>query len=123
MSITTIVILILIGVVAGAFSGLIGIGGAIFIIPALVYFLGTDQITAQGTSLAIMLPPIGLLAVMNYYKAGAVNLNYSQIIAGAFFMGGYLGSKFAVSLPQDVLKKVFALILISLAIKLLWSKG
>lgn len=122
MSFTTILILILIGLIAGSFSGLIGIGGAILIIPALMYFMQMNQISAQGTSLAIMLPPVGLMAVLNYYKAGAVNLKYATIIAIAFFIGGYFGSKLAVNLNQEILKKIFAFVLIGLAIKILWSK-
>ncbi|MFZ4462263.1 MAG: TSUP family transporter [Bacteroidales bacterium] len=122
MSFTTILILILIGLIAGSFSGLIGIGGAILIIPALMYFMQMNQISAQGTSLAIMLPPIGLMAVLNYHKAGAVNLKYAAIIAIAFFIGGYFGSKLAVNLNQEILRKIFAIVLIGLAIKILWSK-
>lgn len=122
MSLTTILILILIGIIAGALSGLIGIGGAILIIPALMYFMQMNQISAQGTSLAIMLPPIGLMAVLNYYKAGAINLKYAAIIAIAFFIGGYFGSKLAINLNQEILRKLFAIVLIGLAIKILWSK-
>jgi uncharacterized protein len=122
MTITTFIILLLIGLVAGIFSGMIGIGGAIIIIPALIFILHMDQHTAQGTSLAIMLPPIGLLAAYNYFKAGALNLQYAMIIAAAFFVGGYLGSKFAVSIPVDTLRRVFAIVLILLAVKLLWYK-
>lgn len=122
MSFTTILILILIGLIAGSFSGLIGIGGAILIIPALMYFMQMNQISAQGTSLAIMLLPIGLMAVLNYHKAGAVNLKYAAIIAIAFFIGGYFGSKLAVNLNQEILRKIFAIVLIGLAIKILWSK-
>jgi len=91
MTTTVIVILIIIGLIAGTFSGLIGIGGAIIIIPSLIYLLGMDQYTAQGTSLGIMLPPIGLLAAWSYYKEGALNLQYALIIAGAFLIGGYIG--------------------------------
>jgi uncharacterized protein len=122
MTITTLIILLLIGLVAGIFSGMIGIGGAIIIIPALIFILHMDQHTAQGTSLAIMLPPIGLLAAYNYFKAGALNLQYAMIIAAAFFVGGYLGSKFAVSIPVDALRRIFAIVLILLAVKLLWYK-
>jgi uncharacterized protein len=122
MAASTVIILILIGLLAGIFSGLIGIGGALIIIPALIFILHMDQYTAQGTSLAIMLPPIGLLAAYNYYKAGALNLHYALIIAAAFFVGGYLGSKFAVSIPVETLRKIFAIVLIAIAIKMLWSK-
>ena len=122
MTASTVIILILIGLVAGVFSGLIGIGGALIIIPALIFILHMDQYAAQGTSLAIMLPPIGLLAAYNYYKAGALNLQYALIIAGAFFIGGYLGSKFALAIPLDTLRKIFAIVLLATAVKMLWGK-
>ncbi len=122
MAASTVIILILIGLVAGIFSGLIGIGGALIIIPALIFILHMDQYSAQGTSLAIMLPPIGLLAAYNYFKAGALNLQYAMIIAAAFFVGGYLGSKFAIAIPVYLLRKIFAIVLIAIAIKMLWSK-
>lgn len=122
MTALTVIILILIGLVAGVFSGLIGIGGALIIIPALIFILHMDQYAAQGTSLAIMLPPIGLLAAYNYYKAGALNLQYALIIAGAFFIGGYLGSKFALAIPLDTLRKIFAIVLLAIAVKMLWGK-
>jgi uncharacterized protein len=122
MTITTFIILVLIGLVAGVFSGMIGIGGAIIIIPALIFLLNLDQHTAQGTSLAIMLPPIGLLAAYNYYRVGALNLNYAMVIAATFFIGGYLGSKFALTIPVDILRKIFAIVLILIAVRLLWMK-
>jgi uncharacterized membrane protein YfcA len=122
MTITTFIILVLIGLVAGVFSGMIGIGGAIIIIPALIFILNLDQHTAQGTSLAIMLPPIGLLAAYNYYRAGALNLNYAMVIAAAFFIGGYLGSRYALHIPVDILRKLFAVVLIIIAVRLLWVK-
>jgi uncharacterized membrane protein YfcA len=122
MAATTVFILVLIGLIAGVFSGLIGIGGALIIIPALIFILHMDQYSAQGTSLAIMLPPIGLLAAYNYYKAGALNLQYAMIIAAAFLIGGYLGSKMALSIPVDTLRKVFAIVLIFIALRMLWSK-
>ncbi len=122
MSLSIIVILILIGLVAGILSGLIGIGGAIIIIPALVFILGMDQYQAQGTSLAVMLPPIGLLAALSYYKEGALNLKYALIIAGAFLIGGFIGSKFALNIPEALLRKIFAVILLVIALKMFFSK-
>ena len=122
MSIETLLILIAIGLFAGAFSGMVGIGGGVIIIPALVYFLGFSQHQAQGTSLAIMLPPIGLMAAYQYYKSGHVNLTYAIIIASAFFIGGYFGAKYAVKMPQDILKKVFGVFLILVALKTIFGK-
>ncbi len=122
MTYAVILTLILIGLVAGTFSGLIGIGGAIIIIPSLIYFLGMDQYSAQGTSLGIMLPPIGILAAWSYYKEGALNLQYAMIIAAAFVVGGYIGSKFALNIPEAMIRKVFAAVLAVIAIKMFLSK-
>ncbi len=122
MSVSIFIILVLIGLVAGTLSGLIGIGGAIIIIPSLILLLGMDQYGAQGTSLATMLLPIGLLAAINYYKEGAVNIKYAAIIAVAFFVGGYLGSKVALDIPETVLRKVFAITLLVIAIKMFLGK-
>jgi len=123
MASSTLIILILIGLFAGAFSGMIGLGGGLVIIPAVIYLLGMNQYMAQGTSLAIMLPPIGLMAAFNYYKAGALNLKYAMIIAVAFFIGGYFGSKWALTIPEAVLRKIFAVALIIVAIRMLWPKS
>jgi len=121
MSITTLIILLLIGIFAGILSGLIGVGGGIIIVPALVYFLGFSQHTAQGTSLALMLPPIGILAAMNYYKAGALNIKYAAVIAVAFIIGGYLGSKLSITyIDEIVMKKIFGFILLVAAIKMIF---
>ncbi|RLD89701.1 MAG: sulfite exporter TauE/SafE family protein [Bacteroidetes bacterium] len=122
MSVSVVVVLIVIGLVAGTLSGLIGIGGAIIIIPSLVFLLGMDQYSAQGTSLATMLLPIGLLAALNYYKAGELNIKYAMVIAVAFFVGGYLGSKVALQIPEAVLRKVFAGILVLIALKMFLGK-
>jgi uncharacterized protein len=122
MNLSTIVILVTIGLMAGVFAGVFGVGGAIVMIPALVYFLGVDQHTAQGTSLAVMLPPIGLFAAYNYYRAGQVNIWYAVIIAVTFMIGGFFGSKLALALPEQLMKKIFAVFLIVVALKLLLTK-
>jgi uncharacterized protein len=122
METTTALILIIIGLMAGVFGGIFGVGGAIVMIPAMVYFLGVDQHTAQGTSLAVMLPPIGLFAAYNYYKAGQVNLWYAVIIAVSFMIGGYFGSKIALNLPEHIMKKVFGIFLIIMALRLIFTK-
>lgn len=122
MNLTTIVILVMIGLMAGVFGGMFGVGGAIIMIPALVYFLGVDQHTAQGTSVAIMLPPIGLFAAYNYYKAGEVNIWYAVIIALAFMVGGYFGSMLALKLPENLMRKIFGILLILVALRMIFSK-
>jgi hypothetical protein len=122
MNLTTLIILVVIGLMAGVFGGLFGVGGAIIMVPALVYFLGVDQHMAQGTSVAIMLPPIGLFAAYNYYKAGQVNIWYAVIIAFAFMVGGYFGSKIAITLPENLMKKIFGILLILVALRMIFSK-
>ena len=122
MDLTTVMILALIGLLAGTMGGMVGIGGGLIIVPAMVYLLGADQKTAQGTSIAIMLPPIGLFAAINYYKAGYINIKYAAIIAVTFLLGGYIGSKIAIALPEAVVKKIFAVFLIITAARMIFSK-
>jgi uncharacterized membrane protein YfcA len=122
MSVTTLLILILIGLLTGALAGMLGIGGAIIMVPALVFIMGFGQHLAQGTSLAVMLPPIGIIAAYNYFKAGQVNLKFAVILAIAFVVGSYFGSKFALTLPQPVLKKIFGALLLLVAIRMLLAK-
>ncbi|MEK6552192.1 MAG: sulfite exporter TauE/SafE family protein [Bacteroidota bacterium] len=116
------IILLIIGLAAGLVSGVLGIGGGIIIIPMLVGFLGYTQKEAQGTSLGLLLLPIGILAVMNYYKAGHVNLKAVGIMVVTFVIGSYLSSLYAVSLPEGILKKIFAVFLLIYALKLLIGK-
>ena len=122
MSVTTLILLLAIGVVTGVFAGMLGIGGAIIMVPALVFILGFSQHMAQGTSLAVMLPPIGIIAAYNYWKAGEVNLKFALILAAAFIIGSYFGSKLAINIPQAVLKKIFGVLLLLVAAKMLLSK-
>lgn len=117
-----ILIILLIGVLAGIFSGFIGIGGGLVIVPALVLLLGMTQHTAQGTSLAMMLPPIGILAVYNYHKEGMVDMRVAAILCISFVIGSYFGSKFAISLPELTIKRFFGLIIILAGIKLILGK-
>jgi uncharacterized membrane protein YfcA len=120
MDIQTILILILIGIGAGMLSGLVGVGGGIIIVPALVFFLGFSQKMAQGTSLGILLLPVGILAVREFFKQGYINLNVVWIISAAFIFGSYFGSRIALSISQETAKKIFAILMILIAIKLLF---
>lgn len=121
MSFSTLLILVIIGLLAGVLSGMVGVGGGIIIVPALVYFLGMSQHGAQGTSLALMLPPIGILAAMNYYKEGNLNLKFAIVIAAAFIIGGYFGSKISISyISEDVMKKIFGFVMLFAAIKMIF---
>jgi hypothetical protein len=122
MSTTMILILIVIGIITGVMAGMLGIGGAIIMIPALVYLIGISQQTAQGTSLAVMLPPVGIIAAYNYYKAGHVNIRFAIILAVFFLVGSYFGSKLAVKIPENMLRKIFGVLLLAVAVKMLLSK-
>jgi uncharacterized protein len=122
MSTTMLLILIVVGIITGVMAGMLGIGGAIIMIPALVFLLGISQQTAQGTSLAVMLPPVGIIATYNYYKAGHVNIKFAIILAICFLLGSYFGSKLALNLPQAALKKIFGILLLLVAARMLLSK-
>ncbi len=122
MSTSMLLILIGIGIITGIMAGMLGIGGAIIMIPAMVFLLGISQQTAQGTSLAVMLPPVGILAAYNYYKAGQVNIKFAIVLAVFFIVGSYFGSKIALNLPQAALKKIFGILLLLVAARMLLSK-
>ncbi len=122
MNMTTLILLIAVGLVTGVLGGMLGIGGGLILIPSLVYIFGFSQHQAIGTSLAIMLPPIGLFAAYNYYKAGQVNLKYALILAAAFMIGSYFSSRLAVKIPENVLRKTFSIFLILVALKMFFSK-
>ncbi len=110
------------GLSAGVLSGLIGIGGGIIIVPALVYFFGMDQKTAQGTSLAVLLPPTGLLAFIRYYKAGHVDIKIGILIVVGLLIGGWFGGGFAQALPQMTVRRIFAVVLLLVAVKMWFQK-
>jgi len=112
--------LLIIGLAAGFMGGLVGIGGGVIIVPALVMLLGMSQHEAQGTSLMMILFPVGILGVLNYYKQGYVDFKYAGLLAVGFFVGSYLGSKFSLSLPQLTVKRIFAIVMMLLAIKILF---
>jgi uncharacterized membrane protein YfcA len=116
----TMTLIVIIGLAAGILGGMIGIGGGLVIVPALIYFMAFSQHEAQGTSLGLLLLPVGILGVLNYYKKGYVDLKAVGLLSIGFVVGSYLGSKWALSLPQTTLKKVFAVFLLLLAIKMLF---
>jgi uncharacterized membrane protein YfcA len=118
----TILILLCIGLFAGILSGLVGVGGGIIIVPALVYFMSMSQHEAQGTSLAVLLLPAGFFAVYNYYSAGYVDVRSTLLIAATFVIGGFIGSRIAISVDQALIKKIFGGFLILVAIKMMWGK-
>jgi len=111
-----------VGIAIGAISGLIGLGGAVFLIPVLVYGYGMDQKSAQGTSLATLLLPIGALAFWKYYTAGHVDVKVAAIIAVGFFIGGYFGGSWAQAMPNLLLRRIFAVCLAGIAVKMFLQK-
>ena len=113
---------ILIGILVGIFSGLVGIGGGVILVPILLYAFHMDQRHAQGTSLAMLLPPTGLLAFWKYYKAGAADLKLGLVIALGVFIGGYFGGEWAQHFSNPTLRKVFALVLAGVAVKMFFEK-
>lgn len=120
MSIQTIMLLVVVGLVAGMLSGLVGIGGGVVIVPALVYIIGFSQHRATGTSLGILLLPAGILAVLNYYKKGYIDVQAVLLLFAGFLIGGWLGSKLSLNMPDALLKRVFAIILLLIAGKILF---
>ncbi|MBP9103930.1 MAG: sulfite exporter TauE/SafE family protein [Chitinophagaceae bacterium] len=131
MGTETLILLIAIGFTAGVLSGLVGIGGGIIIVPALIFFLGFSQQEAQGTSLGLLLLPVGILAVINYYNKGYIDVKVVGVMCLAFVVGGWVGSKVALQLSEETVKKIFAIILLYTAFKMLswdamivrWVKG
>jgi uncharacterized membrane protein YfcA len=124
MSLYVILLLALIGLSSGVLSGLVGVGGGIIIVPALVFFLGFTQHQAQGTSLGLLLLPVGILAVLNYYKQGHIDIKVVLIMSVAFVLGGWLGSRLAIVLSEQVIKRIFAVVLFYAAFKMLgWDKA
>lgn len=111
--------LLLTGIVAGVMSGLVGIGGGVIIVPIFVFFFGFSQHLAQGTTLAVLIPPVGLLAAFAYYRAGQVNLPAAMIVAAGFVVGGYLGARYAVSVSNLVLQRIFGAAMLVIALRML----
>ncbi|AXT54361.1 sulfite exporter TauE/SafE family protein [Aquimarina sp. AD1] len=122
MDTMTVISLVVIGLLAGFLSGTMGIGGSVVMIPLLILWVGFTQHQAQGTSLAVLSVPVTLLAAFNYYKEGHVNWKFAAIMAVTFIVGGYLGSRFAISLNQATLKKIFGGILLLVALKMIFGK-
>jgi uncharacterized membrane protein YfcA len=110
------------GLLAGIASGFLGIGGGVIIIPILVYFFGFSQHEAQGTTLALMIPPIGLLAAIKYYRDGNVDIRVVAFVCIGFFLGGLLGAYLVSPVPDHILRKVFGVFLFAIALKMITGK-
>ncbi len=113
---------IVLGLFAGFFSGLLGIGGGLILVPAMIMIFGLNQLQAQGTTLALMVPPIGLLAALRYYQNGNVKLGMAGFICLGFFAGGLLGANLVQGLPEPLVRKAFALLLLFVSLRMLWLK-
>ncbi|MBN1985356.1 MAG: sulfite exporter TauE/SafE family protein [Prolixibacteraceae bacterium] len=122
MSVYQLLLLIIIGLLSGMLAGVFGIGGAILVIPALVFIMGLSQHQAQGTSLAFMIPPIGILAAWNYWKAGYVNWKFALVLSLTFIVGAYLGSQFSLNISDRMLRRFFGFLLLLVAVKMIVSK-
>lgn len=123
MDISTILLLALTGLAAGFLGGMVGVGGGIIMVPMMVFAIGVDQKTAQGTSLAVMLIPISIgVAVYNYYKQGHINIGYALVIAAFFAVGGFFGSRLALSIDQNLVKKIFAVLMVVIAVRMFFWK-
>ncbi|MHB9143546.1 MAG: TSUP family transporter [Paludibacter sp.] len=119
---TDILLYVLLGLTAGVLSGVIGIGGGVIIVPALVFLFGLSQHQAQGTTLALLVPPIGILAAWTYYKQGYVDIRIAALVAVGFLVGSLLGAKLSTGLSNVVLEKVFGVALLLIAIKMILAK-
>lgn len=117
-----IALYLLVGLLGGIFSGMLGLGGGIVMVPALAFLFGLSQHQAQGTTLALMVPPIGLLAAWTYYRAGFVDLKIAAFVCLGFFFGGLLGAKLVVGLSEPVLRRIFGVALLMIAIKMILTK-
>ena len=113
---------LILGLIAGVFSGVFGLGGGVVLVPALIFMFGFTQHQAQGTTLAMMIPPIGLLAAMKYYSSGNVNVKVAAIMCCGFFIGGYFGARFIDKIPDLLLKRIFGGFLLLVSLKMIFVK-
>lgn len=121
MDISTALLLLVIGLLAGILSGSVGVGGGVIMVPLAIYFLGYTQHQAQGMSLAVLAVPVTFIAAYTYHKNGhTLDWRYALIIAAAFIVGGFFGSKIAISINQQLMKKIFGVILIIVAVKMIF---
>lgn len=119
---TNVFLLLLLGFATGILSGMIGVGGGIIVIPALVLLFGFSQHQAQGTTLAMLVPPIGILAAWTYYKAGYADLKTAGLLCLGFFFGGLIGARIATGLPNVILQRIFGVALFLISLKMILGK-
>jgi hypothetical protein len=119
---TEIILYIIVGFAIGVLSGLVGLGGGLIFIPVFVLLFGLTQLQAQGTTLALMVPPIGLLAAWTYYRHGLVNLKMAAFVCAGFFIGGFFGAKVAVGTSNELLQKIFGVVLLAASVRMIFFK-
>lgn len=117
-----VLILLAMGLIAGILSGMVGIGGGIVLVPALIYFFGFSQHSAQGTVLFMFLMPIGILGAFNYWSAGHIDWKVALIMCSTFIAGSYFGSKIAISVDALTLKRIFGAVIFLLSLKMMYGK-
>ncbi len=117
-----VALFLFLGLLSGFLSGLIGLGGGVIIVPSLIVLFGMSQHQAQGTTLALMVPPIGLLAAWTYYQQGYVDLKIAALICIGFFFGGFLGARLAIGISNEILQKVFGIALLLISLKMIFTK-
>ena len=113
--------LLLLGLLAGVFAGMFGIGGGLIIVPALIIIFKFSNLDALGTSLAALIPPVGLLGTAEYYRTGHINIKYAALIALGIFLGAYFGARIVIGLPPALFRKIYAVFLIAVALRMLVS--
>ncbi|MFZ1081130.1 MAG: TSUP family transporter [Candidatus Kryptoniota bacterium] len=113
---------VILGLAAGILSGIVGIGGGVLIVPALVFLFGFSQKQAEGTTLALLVPPIGILAAFEYYKQGFVDIKVASLIAAGFIVGSLFGARFAVGIPNAILEKVFGVVIVLIGLRMIFGK-
>ncbi len=122
MTLSNFLLLTLVGLSAGFLAGTFGVGGGIIIVPALVFVFGMTQHEAQGTSLVVLLFPVGILAVWNYYKQGFVNFKFALVLIFFFVIGGYFGSLFSTNISDNLLKKIFGILMLIAGAHMVFGK-
>ena len=115
----SILLTIIVGLAAGILGGFLGLGGGIIMVPAMVFVFGMTQHQAQGTVLATMVPPIGLLAAMKYYYAGNVKIKIAAFLCLGFFVGGLLGAQAAHLIPETMMRRIFGIVLLFIAVRMI----
>jgi len=119
---TQTLLYVLLGLTAGTLSGLIGIGGGVIIVPALIFLFGFSQHAAQGTTLALLVPPIGILAALEYYREGHVDLKVAALVCAGFFIGGLIGARIAGQMSSTALERLFGIMIILIGLKMTFAK-